>query len=296
MKSGITTIIGRPNSGKSTLLNAIVGQKISIVSDKPQTTRHRILGIFGDHRGQICFADTPGIHKPQYRMNERMQRTVLDSLKDVDLVALVVDGSSPTGAGERFVLEMVKARVPKAFLLINKIDRIAKPKLLPVMRRYSEAFDFLEVIPISALKRDNITLVVDKIFEQMPEGEPAFDSELYTDRSERFLCSELIREKILERTREEIPYTTAVLLKNFDESRRATGNLIVIEAEILVERRSQQGIILGAGGLQLRELGKAARLELEGLLGCRVFLGLQVRAADKWRDNDAILDELELGR
>ena len=296
MISGTAAIIGRPNSGKSTLLNALIGQKVSIVSDKPQTTRYRILGILGDPRGQIALVDTPGIHRPQFKMNERMQRTVVESLKTVDVVLLVVDGSASFGAGEKYALELVKKIAPKTILLINKIDRFAKPRLLPIIRLYSEACDFLEIIPISALKRDNTNLLIDKIFEHLPEGEPQFDPSQFTDRTERFLSSEFIREKILERTRDEIPYTTAVLVRKFDESRRSSKNLVVIEAEIVVERKSQQGIILGSGGIQLRELGTAARLELERMLGCRVFLDLQVRTVTKWRNDDAVLDELELGR
>ncbi len=297
MKSGIAAIIGRPNSGKSTLLNALIGQKISIVSDKPQTTRHRVLGILADaSRGQIVFVDTPGIHRPQFRMNERMQRVVLDSLGNVDVLLLLIDGSIRHGAGEKYVLDLVRKAGTKTILLINKIDSFAKPKLLPIIQLYSEAHDFLEIIPVSARTGENLGLLTERVFQYLPEGEPSYDAELITDRTERFLSSEFIREKILDRTREEIPYSTAVLLRKFDESRRTSKNLVVIEADILVEKRSQQGIILGAGGLRLRELGTAARLELEQLLGCHVFLKLEVRTVSRWRDNDKILDELELGR
>ncbi len=295
MKSGTTAIIGRPNSGKSTLLNALIGQKISIVSDRPQTTRHRILGILQDERGQVVFLDTPGIHRPKFRMNERMLHTVQDALRGVDLVLLVVDGSISFGAGEAFALEMVKSAAPKAFLLINKIDKVAKPKLLPIIGRYAGAHDFLEIIPISARDRDNLGLVVDKIFECLPHGEPIFDLDQVTDRPERFLVGEFIREKILERTREEIPYSCAVLLRKFDESRRESKGLVIVEADILVEKKSQQGIILGVGGAQLRDVGVAARRDLEQLLGCRVYLDLNVRTESRWRDNDGILDQLELG-
>lgn len=295
MKTGTVTIIGRPNSGKSTLLNALIGQKISIVSRAPQTTRHRILGIRTEERGQIVFVDTPGIHKPHFRMNQRMQRTIHDAIQAVDLVLHVVDASISIGAGESFVLEMVKKVRPKALLLLNKIDRIAKPRLLPLMQRYSAEYPYLEIIPLSAMKGENLDLLLGRIFACLPEGELLYDSAQVTDRTERFLSGEFIREKILERTREEIPYATAVLLKKFDESRRESANLVVIEADILVEKESQQGIILGKGGLQLRDLGTAARKELEELLGCRVYLELEVRTVRKWRDNNAILDELELG-
>ena len=295
MKSGTVVIIGRPNSGKSTLLNAFIGQKISIVSEKPQTTRHRILGIVSEERGQIAFIDTPGIHKPAYGMNRRMMHTVYDGLRDVDLALLVVDASISFGSGENFALETVKRSGTPALLLLNKIDRISKPRLLPIMKQYAEAHDFLEIVPISARTGENLGLLRDRIFEYLPEGARLYDPEQVTDRSERFLAAEFIREKLLERVREELPYTSAVLIRRFDESQRDGKNLVVIEADILVEKRSQQGIILGAGASRLRDLGIAARSELELLLECKVYLGLQVKTAPNWRNNDAVLDELELG-
>ncbi len=295
MKSGTVVIIGRPNSGKSTLLNALVGQKISIVSPKPQTTRHRILGITTEARGQIVFMDTPGIHKPAYGMNRRMLHTVYDGLRDVDLVLLVVDASIAYGSGEHFVLETVKKAEARSLLLLNKIDSIAKNKLLPIMQRYGSSYEFLEILPISAKTGENLDLLRDRLFEYLPEGEPLYDSEQFTDRTERFLASEFIREKLLERVREELPYACAVLIRKFDESQREEKNLVVIDADILVEKRSQQGIVLGAGASQLRDLGISARKELEQLLDCKVYLGLQVRTARNWRNDDAVLDQLELG-
>jgi GTPase len=296
MKCGTAVIIGRPNSGKSTLLNAFVGQKISIVSSKPQTTRHRILGITTEARGQILFMDTPGIHKPAYSMNRRMLHTVYDGLRDVDLVLLIVDASISFGAGEHFVLEMVKKAQSPAFLLLNKLDKISKSALLPIMQRYGAACNFLEIIPISARTGENLGLVRDRIFEHLPEGEPLYEAEQVTDRSERFLAAEFIREKLLERVREEMPYACAVLIRRFDESKRETQNLVVIDADIIVERKSQQGIVLGAGASQLRDLGIAARRDLELLLNCKLYLGLQVRTARNWRNDESVLDELELGR
>ncbi len=296
MKSGVAAIIGRPNSGKSTLLNTLVGQKISIVSASPQTTRHRILGILTEPRGQIVFADTPGIHRPEYRMNRRMLRTVQDAVRDVDLALLLVDASISFGAGESFVLDLVKHSGVPALLLLNKIDKISKPRLLPIMKRYSEAHDFNEIIPISALTGDNCGLVVSCIFDRLPEGERLFDAEQVTDRTERFLCAEFIREKILAFAREELPYTTAVLIRKFDEGRRESKGLITVEAEVLVEKESQQGIIIGKEGVQLRSIGTAARQELEELLGCKLFLSLTVKTVPRWRDSDAVLDELEVGQ
>jgi len=296
MKSGTTVILGRPNSGKSTLVNALIGQKISIVSSKPQTTRHRILGIVSEDRGQIVFVDTPGIHKPAYRMNQRMLRTVYEGLKEVDLMLLVVDASISFGSGEKFVLEMVKKAKSRSILLLNKIDKISKNKLLPIMQNYSSAYDFIEIIPISALKGDNLALLMDKIFQYLPDGEPLYESDMFTDRSERFLAAEFIREKILERVREELPYVCAVMIRSFDESKRESHKRVEIEADILVEKRSQQGIVIGAGASQLKNIGIAARRDLEQLLDCKIYLGLQVRTSRDWRNNDGILDQLELGR
>jgi len=295
MKAGIVSIVGRPNSGKSTLLTALVGQKISIVSPIPQTTRHRILGILTEARGQAVFVDTPGIHRPKFRMNRRMQRTVVDSLRDVDLAILMIDGTISFGAGESFVLEMIKKAALPTLLAINKIDKLAKPKLLPVIQKYASAYDFLEIIPLSALKGDNCALLVDTVFAYLPDGDLFYPADQVTDRSERFLAAEFIRERILAFAREEIPYATAVAIRRFDESQREKKNLVVLEADILVEKKSQQGIIIGKEGSQLRELGAAARRELEERLGCRLFLGLTVRTVSKWRDDDAVLDDLEVG-
>jgi len=296
MKSGTVAIIGRPNSGKSTLLNALAGEKISIVSDKPQTTRHRILGILTEDRGQAVFVDTPGIHRPIFRMNRRMQEIIYGSLRSVDLVVHLVDGSIATGAGEKFALKMVCEARPRAILAVNKIDRVSKPKLLPLMQWYSTGYEYLELVPLSALTGESLPLLLSRIFHYLPEGEFLFGADQFTDRSERFLAAEFVREKILQRTREELPYATAVLVKRFDEARREKGNLVIIEADILVEKESQQGIILGAGGLRLREIGTAARTDIERLLGCRVHLGLTVRTVHRWRDSEPVLDQLEIGR
>ena len=241
--------------------------------------------------------DTPGIHKPDYSMNRRMLHTVYDGLRDVDLVLLIVDASISFGAGENFVLEMVKKAQAPTFLLLNKIDKISKSALLPIMQRYGAAYNFLEIIPISARTGENLDLVRDRIFEHIcPKASRSMMAEQVTDRSERFLAAEFIREKLLEKVREEMPYTCAVLIRRFDESKRETQNLVVIDADIIVEKRSQQGIVLGAGASQLRDLGIAARRDLEQLLDCKLYLGLQVRTARNWRNDESVLDELELGR
>ena len=296
MRSGTIAVVGRPNSGKSTLVNALVGEKISIVSDKPQTTRHRILGIVHDPRGQAVFVDTPGIHKPGYVMNRRMLRVVSDALREVDLVVLVVDCSIRFGAGEQFTLDMVRSAKAPALLALNKTDRVAKPRLLPVIDRYSRAHTFLDIVPISALTGDNVPRLLDCIFAALPEGAPVYDADSVTDRSERFLVAERIREKVLERTREELPYATAVVVHRFDESDRGNKNkkLVRIEADILVEKSSQAGIIVGRRGEALRDVGIAARRDIEQLLGCRVYLHLQVKTAEKWRDDEAVLEALDL--
>jgi GTP-binding protein Era len=228
-------------------------------------------------------------------MNRRMLHAVYDGLKDVDLVLLVVDASISFGSGEHFALEMVKKAQMPSLLLLNKIDKIAKTKLLPAMQRYGNAYNFLEILPISAKTGESLDALVDAIFSHLPEGEPRYDPEQFTDQSERFLAAEFIREKLLERVRDELPYACAVLIKKFDESRREGPKLVVIEAEILVEKRSQQGIVLGSGASQLRDLGISARTELEHLLGCKVYLALQVRTARNWRNDDSVLDALELG-
>jgi len=293
MKCGTVTIIGRPNTGKSTLLNAFVGQKISIVSAKPQTTRNRILGILTERRGQIAFVDTPGIHKPNYRMNQRMLKTVYDSVDGIDLVLHVVDASIAFGSGENFVLEVIKRIRPAAILLINKIDKVAKQSLLPIMDRYSRQYEYLEILPISALKKDNLALLVDTIFEYMPEGVELYDSQQITDQSERFLSSEFIREKLLERTREEIPYATAVRIKRFDEagviqkswsSSRPTLWLKKSLSRVSSRRRR-------TAAAKYRDV---ARRDLEQILDCKIYLDLNVCTERDWRNNDSVLDELGL--
>lgn len=294
-KTGFVALIGRPNSGKSTLLNALVGEKISIVSDKPQTTRNRILGVLTNDNGQILFTDTPGVHKPGYQLNRRMLSAVHESLRDVDLVLHLVDTSEATGAGERFVLEMVRESGKPSILLLNKIDKVDKKGLLPLIERYSRQHSYLAIVPISALKGEQLDVVLAEIFKYLPEGEPLYPADYLTDRTERFLVAEMIRERVLRHTRNELPYTTAVRIDRFDETERSVGGLTRIHATIIVERDSQKGIVIGKRGQMIKAIGSEARHEIERLLESRVFLDLQVKVIEEWRDQDQVLDNIGIG-
>ncbi len=288
MRAGFVTIVGRPNVGKSTLLNRLVGQKVAIVTEKPQTTRNRILAVANTKSAQMVFFDTPGIHKPKHEMNRRMVDLALRSLKNVDLALLLVDVTEPFGGGDEFVLERVReAKVP-VVLALNKIDRIRKPEILPLIDDYSRRHEFLNIVPISALSGENVDALVSVVERRLPEGEPLYPPETLTDLPERFFVSEIVREKILEATREEIPYSTAVVIDSWEEGEKLTR----IEASILVERDSQKGILVGKGGNMLKGIGTAARRDIEAFLGTRVFLGLHVRVRSEWRENERILSEL----
>jgi GTP-binding protein Era len=288
-KFGMVALIGRPNAGKSTLLNKLVGEKIAIVSDKPQTTRTRINGVLTRPQGQIVFLDTPGIHKPGYQLNRRMMTIVTDTLMSVDLILLMVDATQPTGSGDRFVLDMLKNVPTPAFLILNKTDKMAdKTKLLPIIKSYTDAREFVEVIPLSALKGNNINLLLEKIFEQMPEGEPMYEEDALTDQPERVIVAELVREKILRQTAEELPYVTAVVTERWEE----TPKQLKIYCLIYVERESHRAIIIGRGGARLKEIGTAARQDIEKLLGRKVFLALHVKVREHWRDDERTLNEL----
>jgi GTPase len=288
-KSGVVAIVGRPNAGKSTLLNKIVGEKIAIVSDKPQTTRTRISGVLTQPAGQIVFLDTPGIHKPGYNLNRRMMTAVSEALSSVDLVLLVVDASKAMGAGDRFVLEMLNRVERPTFLLLNKIDRLKdKSRLLPAIETYTAKRAFAEVIPLSALTADGVQLLINKCFQYMPEGPALYPEEHFTDQQERILVSELVREKILSLTAEEIPYVTAVLTERWEDA----AGLTKIHCLIIVERQSHRSIIIGRGGQRLKEIGIAARRDIEELLGRHVYLELFVKVRERWRDDERVLDEL----
>src|SRR5262245_7688271 len=290
MKSGFVSIIGRPNSGKSTLLNHLVGEKVSIVTNKPQTTRHVVKGIVTTTEGQVVFIDTPGVHKPIHRMNEQMMKSVRDSMNDADIVVLIVDCSVPYGRGDEFTLELLKSAKRKKFLLLNKIDLIAKANVLPIIDRYSKLASFDEVIPISARKGDNIDTFVAEIMKHLPEGPMFYPAEQISDQQERSIAGEMIREKVILLTEEELPYSTAVVIDRFEEE----PNLYRLYATIFVDRESQKGIVIGRGGEKLKDIGTAARKDLETFLGRKIFLELHVKVKKGWRDNDDVLRTLGL--
>ncbi len=296
MKAGFVALLGRPNVGKSTLLNRLIGFKISIVSDKPQTTRSRVLGVRNLPGAQLVFVDTPGIHRPGYRLNERMMDEVYEAVRGVDVILHMVDASERFGRGEQFVLDLVKSAEARRLLLLNKMDAINKAKVLPQIERYSQEEGYAEIIPISALKGDNVDLLLEKIVESLPEGAPLYPPDFVTDQSERFLVAELIREKVLERTRQELPYSTAVLIEQFDESRREEG-FVRITASILVDKDGQKKIVIGRGGQMVKRIGVEARKEIERLLEVRqIYLDLNVKVESGWRDRERLLDELGVGR
>lgn len=288
-KSGVVALIGRPNAGKSTLLNKVIGEKIAIVSDKPQTTRTRIAGVLTRPQGQIVFLDTPGIHKPGYNLNRRMMTIVTGALSTVDLILLMIDAAKPMGHGDEFVLDMMKRVQTPAFLLLNKVDRLRnKTRLLPMIERYTNEREFAEVIPLSALTGDGVDLLAETIFASLPEGPLLYPEDEMTDQPERVLAAELVREKILQVTAEELPYVTAVVTERWEED----GETTRIYCVIFVERPSHRKIIIGRGGARLKQIGTAARVDIEKLLGRHVFLSLFVRVSERWRDDERVLDEL----
>ena len=291
MKSGFVSIVGRPNSGKSTLLNRLVGEKVSIVTHKPQTTRHVVKGIVTRPEGQIVFLDTPGIHKPIHRMNERMMRSMRAAMAGVDLILFIVDASAPFGRGEEFALELLNPVSTKKFALLNKIDRIQKHNLLPIIERYSKNGSFEEIIPIAALTGENVDQLLAQIFKYLPEGEMFYPPDQISDQQERAIAAEIIREKVILLTEEELPYSTAVVIDRFDEG----DTLYRIYATIYAERESQKSILIGKNGQKLKDVGTAARQELEAWFGRKVFLELHVRVKKHWRDDEDMLRTLGLG-
>ena len=291
-KSGLVALIGRPNSGKSTLLNQLVGQKVAIVSDKPQTTRNRIIGVQTTEECQMIFVDTPGIHRPGHLLNKRMMGEVYDSLKGVDLLVQVVDVSQRYGKGEEYVLNLVQKTQKPTILALNKVDLISKGKVLPVLEFYNKQFEYREMIPLSALQGDNFKVLQEKIAEHLPAGERLYPSEYITDQPERFLVSEIIREKVLNHTRQEIPYSTAVLVEVFDESRREEG-FMSITASIIVDKDNQKKIVIGRAGQMVKTIGTEARVDLEDFLDVsKLYLELNIKVMSGWRDQEHLLDEL----
>ncbi len=322
LKSGFVSIIGRPNAGKSTLINALVGEKVAIVTAKPQTTRTRIHGVLdvpamkGKHpAAQIVFVDTPGVHKPGSSLDRRMMQEVHDALEARDAVLLIVDatrrldlpddsggpqGKTPATRQESedaFVFELLRKLDCPVFLLINKIDRIERAKLLPLIQRLASLYDFAEVIPISALKRDGLDRLLAKLIEALPKGERYFPKDQFTDQPERFLVAELIRERILMETGEEVPYASAVVIERFEEPEPGQKSpLTRIAAAIYCERQGQKAILIGKGGSKLKAIGTGARKEIESLLGTRVFLELHVIVKENWRESQGFVESLDWRR
>ncbi len=310
MQSGFVSLIGRPNAGKSTLLNALVGAKVAIVSDKPQTTRSRITGVKNvPGGGQIVFVDTPGIHRPLHRMNVRMVDSALDTIREVDLLAFVVDASAKPGKGDRFVLEVVKrAKIP-VVLVLSKIDRIKKTTLLPLIDAYRREHDFKAIVPVSAITGDGMDVLERALLANLPEGEALYPEDYLTDQPERVMAAELIREKLLLHTHDELPFTTAVVIDQFERQRPARasgggapraeeneGGLLRLYATIVVDQESHKPIVLGRRGEMIKRIGTEARESLERMFETKVFLDLHVKVKSDWRDDERLLDELNVPR
>ena len=290
--SGYVALIGRPNAGKSTLLNRLVGQKIAAVSDKPQTTRFKIQGVITRPEGQVVLVDTPGDHQPGYELNRRMMAAVQDALMGVDVVCLIRDASVSTGNGDRFVLDLVKRSAKPSLLLLNKIDKLEdKSALLPLMDWYRNEHEWSEIIPISALRNEMTDVLIDACLRHLPEGPPVFSEDELTDQSLRVLASEIVREKVLQVTGDEIPYVTAVVTERFEEVREDFSRIYCV---IVVERASQKKIVIGKGASRLKEIGTRARKEIENLLGHRAHLELFVKVEEDWRNREQLLDEYGL--
>jgi GTP-binding protein Era len=296
MRAGFVSFVGRPNAGKSTLLNRLVGSKLAIVSDKPQTTRNRILGVRNYPGGQVVFLDTPGIHRPLHRMNVRMVDTAIQTISEVDVVGLVLDVSESIGKGDRYVLDLVKNVEPPVFAILNKIDQVRKSKLLPLIDSLSREERFAEIIPISAATGENVDRLEAAILERLPEGEPLYPADYLTDQPERFLAAEIIREKLLQFTHSEIPFSSAVVIDRFEEpSADSARPLLKLYATIVVDRESQKPIVVGKGGEMIKRIGTAAREELERFFSVKVFLDLHVRVKSEWREDDRVLHDIGLG-
>ncbi|MFF3022698.1 GTPase Era [Gottfriedia sp. NPDC057948] len=289
-KSGFVSIIGRPNVGKSTFLNRVIGQKIAIMSDKPQTTRNKIQGVFTEDDAQIVFIDTPGIHKPKHKLGDFMVKVAQDSIKDVDATLFMINANEGFGRGDEFIIEKLQGSRSPVILVINKIDTIHPDQLFDLINKYKDLFQFAEIVPISALQGNNVDRLLKVIKTYLPEGPQYYPANQVTDHPERFIISELIREKVLHLTREEVPHSIAVIIEQIE--RRSEGNAIYVNATIVVERSSQKGIIIGKQGSLLKEVGKRARLDIENLLDTKVFLELWVKVQKDWRNRMSQLRDL----
>lgn len=287
--SGFVAIIGRPNVGKSTLMNHLIGQKIAIMSDKPQTTRNKIHGVYTTDDMQIVFLDTPGIHKPNSKLGNFMMKSAESALKEVEAVLFLIDASEEIGGGDRFIIEQLQKVKTPVFLIINKIDKVEPEMLLNRIVQYKDLYDFAEVIPISAMNGNNITTLLEQIAKYLPEGPQYYPADQVTDHPEQFVCAELIREKILHTTREEIPHSIAVQI---EDMRVQPNGVVYIGAVVFVERDSQKGIIIGKQGSLLKEVGKNARIDIENLLGSKVFLEIWVKVKKDWRNQERVLKDL----
>jgi GTP-binding protein Era len=292
-KSGFVAIIGRPNVGKSTLMNHVIGQKIAIMSDKPQTTRNKIHGVYTSPEMQIVFLDTPGIHKRQSKLGDYMNTTALSTLDEVEAVLFLVDASEGFGGGDRFIIERLKSINTPVILVMNKIDKIEPEALLPMIEEYNKLYSFAEIVPISAKLGNNVTTLIEQIGKFLPAGPQYYPEDQVTDHPEQFVCAELVREKILMLTREEVPHSIAVTI---EDMRVQENGIVHISALIFVERDSQKGIIIGKQGALLKEVGKLARQDIERLLGSKIFLELWVKVKKDWRNQDRVLRDLGFHR
>lgn len=292
-KSGFVAIVGRPNVGKSTLMNHFIGQKIAIMSDKPQTTRNKIHGVYTTENSQVVFLDTPGIHKRQSKLGDYMNQTAFNTLGEVEAVLFLVDAAEGMGGGDRFIAEQLKKVNTPVILVLNKIDRIEPEALLPLIEEYRKLYDFSEIVPVSAKLGNNVDRLLEQIARYLPEGPQYYPDDQVTDHPEQFVIAELVREKILHMTREEIPHSIAVII---EDMRKQDNGIVQISAVIYVERDSQKGIIIGKQGAMLKEVGKQARKDIENLLGSKIFLELWVKVKKDWRNQERVLRDLGFHR
>lgn len=287
MKVGFVSIVGRPNAGKSTLINNIIGSKVAIVSDKAHTTRNNIQGIYNDDDSQIIFIDTPGIHKPMHKLGKYMNSQSYYSIEDTNVILFMVDATEKIGKGDKFILEKLKEVDSNVFLVLNKVDRIKKENLFPMIEEYNKLFDFKEIIPISALKKDNIDDLIKTIKKYLDEGERYYSEDYYTDKSINFMVSEIVREKVLNLTHEEVPHAVTCVLEKYEEEK----NSIHINVLIIVEREGIKRILVGHSGSMIKEIGIEARKDIEELVGKKVYLELFVKTVNNWREKDKYLTE-----